>query len=78
MDNNRQKDWSDKVVEELDKLEATIPTTKKGQRPTCPLCGSELVRTGRCSFCMGCGWSSCEALVIKHERKETYIHTTTS
>jgi len=55
---DKQKDWGCVLL--LDEPSSTKSTTEKGQQPTCPLCGSELVRTGRCNLCMGCGWSSCE------------------
>jgi len=27
---------------------------------SCPECGTEIVRNGRCKTCYACGWSSCD------------------
>lgn len=32
----------------------------ENDRNSCPDCGTELVKTGRCSYCPSCGWSACE------------------
>ncbi len=32
----------------------------KGER--CPVCGTGTGKTGRCSVCPSCGWSSCPTL----------------
>lgn len=27
---------------------------------SCPECGTEIVRNGRCKTCLSCGWCSCD------------------
>jgi predicted ATP-grasp superfamily ATP-dependent carboligase len=40
-------------------VEASAEIAKKVDDLTCPICGEEMHRSGRCTTCYTCGWSTC-------------------
>jgi len=48
------------LIEESDKMDATLNRVTSSEVDYCPVCGEELARSGRCKLCYQCGWSSCD------------------